>query len=157
MCNLYRIEKNPDAIRRLFADVQIPITFPEGVPNIQPRNVRISETAPIVRFNEESGNAELVERRWSGRARTASRFSTCARTAGNSGATAASCSQTASTNMPSRPTQAETEDSTDNRLGRYSVCLTKEQWAQQGQADKEMARRIRKSLARRSRSEQSLA
>lgn len=65
MCNLYRIEKNPDAIRRLFADIQIPLTFPEGVPNIQPRNVRISEAAPIVRFNEESGNAELVERRWS--------------------------------------------------------------------------------------------
>ena len=31
MCNLYRMEKNPDAIRRLFADVQIPITFPEGI------------------------------------------------------------------------------------------------------------------------------
>ena len=28
MCNLYRIEKNPDAIRRLFADIQIPLTFP---------------------------------------------------------------------------------------------------------------------------------
>lgn len=65
MCNLYRIEKNPDAIRRLFADVQIPLTFPEGIPNLQPRDVRISERAPIVRWNEEKGVAELVERRWS--------------------------------------------------------------------------------------------
>ena len=65
MCNLYRIEKNPDAIRRLFAGVQIPLTFPEGIPNFQPRDVRISETAPIVRWNAESGAAELVERRWS--------------------------------------------------------------------------------------------
>lgn len=65
MCNLYRIEKNPDAIRRLFADVQIPLTFPEGIPNFQPRDVRISETAPIVRFNKDKGVAELVERRWS--------------------------------------------------------------------------------------------
>lgn len=65
MCNLYRIEKNPDAIRRLFADVQIPLTFPEGIPNLQPRDVRISETAPIVRWNEDKGVAELVERRWS--------------------------------------------------------------------------------------------
>ena len=65
MCNLYRIEKNPDAIRRLFADVQIPLTFPEGIPNLQPRDVRISEKAPIVRFNRERGVAELVERRWS--------------------------------------------------------------------------------------------
>ncbi len=65
MCNLYRIEKNPDAIRRLFADVQIPLTFPEGIPNFEPRDVRISEKAPIVRFNQDEGAAELVERRWS--------------------------------------------------------------------------------------------
>jgi putative SOS response-associated peptidase YedK len=65
MCNLYRMEKNPDAIRRLFADVQIPITFPEGVPNMEPRDVRISEKAPVVRFNRDKGVAELVERRWS--------------------------------------------------------------------------------------------
>jgi putative SOS response-associated peptidase YedK len=65
MCNLYRIEKNPDAIRRLFAEVQIPLTFPEGIPNFQPRDVRISESAPIVRWNADSGVADLVERRWS--------------------------------------------------------------------------------------------
>ena len=65
MCNLYRIEKNPDAIRRLFADVQIPITFPEGIPNLQPRDVRISERAPVVRWNADEDVAELVERRWS--------------------------------------------------------------------------------------------
>jgi putative SOS response-associated peptidase YedK len=65
VCNLYRIEKNPDAIRRLFAEVQIPLTFPEGIPNFQPRDVRISEQAPIVRFNKDQGVAELVERRWS--------------------------------------------------------------------------------------------
>ena len=65
MCNLYRIEKNPDAIRRMFADVQIPLTFPEGIPNLQPRDVRISETAPVVRWNADNGTAELVQRRWS--------------------------------------------------------------------------------------------
>lgn len=65
MCNLYRIEKNPDAIRRIFADVQIPLTFPEGVPNLEPRDVRISESAPIVRWNAEANTAELVQRRWS--------------------------------------------------------------------------------------------
>jgi putative SOS response-associated peptidase YedK len=65
VCNLYRIEKNPDAIRRLFADVDIPLTFPEGIPNLQPRDVRISEKAPIVKFDAERGVAELVQRRWS--------------------------------------------------------------------------------------------
>jgi len=65
VCNLYRLEKNPDAIRRLFADIQIPLTFPEGIPNLQPREVRISEKAPIVKFDRDRGVAELVERRWS--------------------------------------------------------------------------------------------
>jgi putative SOS response-associated peptidase YedK len=65
MCNLYRMEKNPDAIRRLFADVQIPIAFPEGIPNMEPRDVRISEKAPIVKYDAERGEAQLVERRWS--------------------------------------------------------------------------------------------
>lgn len=59
------MEKNPDAIRRLFAEVQIPLTFPEGVPNFQPRDVRISEMAPIVKFDSDAGVAQLVQRRWS--------------------------------------------------------------------------------------------
>lgn len=64
MCNLYRLEKNVDVVRRLFDDLQMPLTFPEGIPNFQPRDVRITERAPIVRFNQ-AGQAELVERRWS--------------------------------------------------------------------------------------------
>jgi putative SOS response-associated peptidase YedK len=64
VCNLYRLEKNVDAVRRLFADAGIDLTFPEGIPNFQPRDVRITERAPIVRINQ-AGDAELVERRWS--------------------------------------------------------------------------------------------
>ena len=63
MCNLYRIEKNPDAIRRLFEGVQVPLTFPEGVPNIQPADIHITDRAPVVRWNTD--HAELVVRRWS--------------------------------------------------------------------------------------------
>ena len=65
MCNLYQLEKSVDAVRRLFAEQQIVLSFPEGIPNFQPRNVRITERAPIVRFNRDEGTAELVERRWS--------------------------------------------------------------------------------------------
>ena len=65
MCNLYRLEKNPDAIRKLFADAGMPLEFPEGIPNFEPRDVRITERAPIVRFDPERQSAELVERRWS--------------------------------------------------------------------------------------------
>jgi putative SOS response-associated peptidase YedK len=63
MCNLYRLEKNPDAIRRLFADADIPLGFPEGVPNLPPTDVRITDRAPIVRAG--GNGAELVVRRWS--------------------------------------------------------------------------------------------
>lgn len=65
MCNLYQLESGPDAIRRIFESIQIPLEFPEGIPNFQPRNVRISEKAPIVRFNRDRQTAELIERRWS--------------------------------------------------------------------------------------------
>jgi putative SOS response-associated peptidase YedK len=65
MCNLYQMEKSVDAIRRLFAELQIELSFPEGVPNFQPRDVRISEQAPIVRWSRDRDAAELVQRRWS--------------------------------------------------------------------------------------------
>lgn len=65
MCNLYRLEKNVDAVRRLFADMQVPLEFPEGIPNVEPRDVRITDRAPIIRFDSARGIAELVERRWS--------------------------------------------------------------------------------------------
>jgi putative SOS response-associated peptidase YedK len=63
MCNLYQLEKSVDAVRRLFAEQQIPLEFPEGIPNFQPRDVRITEQAPIVRWSRD--RAELIERRWS--------------------------------------------------------------------------------------------
>jgi len=65
MCNLYQLEKSVDAVRRLFADQQIPLEFPEGIPNLEPRDVRITEKAPIVRWASGGNGAELVERRWS--------------------------------------------------------------------------------------------
>jgi len=65
MCNLFQLEKSVDAVRRLFAELQIPLAFPEGIPNLEPRNVRITERAPIVRWSRDKGTAELVERRWS--------------------------------------------------------------------------------------------
>ena len=65
MCNLYRLHKGPDAIRALFAAQQMPLTFPEGVPNLQPADVRITDMAPIVRLSADVSRAELVMRRWS--------------------------------------------------------------------------------------------
>jgi putative SOS response-associated peptidase YedK len=63
MCNLYRIEKGPDAIRRLFEHAGLKLAFPEGVPNFEPADVHITDRAPVVRWN--GGQAELILRRWS--------------------------------------------------------------------------------------------
>ena len=63
MCNLYQLEKAPEAIRRAFAERQL--QFPEGIPNFEPRDIRITERAPIVRARADGAGWELVERRWS--------------------------------------------------------------------------------------------
>lgn len=65
MCNLYRLEKAPDAIVKLARELGYQLSFPEGVPNIQPRDIRITDRAPILRASGGSGTFELVERRWS--------------------------------------------------------------------------------------------
>ena len=65
MCNLYRMEKAPDAIASLAREMGRQLEFPEGAPNAEPRDVRITERAPILRAAASPGAAELVERRWS--------------------------------------------------------------------------------------------
>jgi putative SOS response-associated peptidase YedK len=64
MCNLYRMEKAPTAIIDLARQLGVQLAFPEGIPNVQPRDVRITERAPILRAGAD-GTPELVERRWS--------------------------------------------------------------------------------------------
>jgi putative SOS response-associated peptidase YedK len=64
MCNLYRMEKAPDAIVGLARELGKAIKFPDGVPNFQPRDVRITERAPILRTGSDE-TFELVDRRWS--------------------------------------------------------------------------------------------
>jgi putative SOS response-associated peptidase YedK len=66
VCNLYRLERAPDAITQLIRAMGREVGFPEAVPNFQPRDVRISERAPILRAAGAGGDGlELVERRWS--------------------------------------------------------------------------------------------
>jgi putative SOS response-associated peptidase YedK len=66
MCNLYTQTKAPEAIRSIFADLQIPLGFPEGVPNLKPGEIAITDRAPIVRGSAGAGQPfELVVRRWS--------------------------------------------------------------------------------------------
>lgn len=61
MCNAYRNWISLAALRDAFDGLQLP----GGAPNLEPReDIRITETAPIVR-SAEDGAPELVQLRWS--------------------------------------------------------------------------------------------
>jgi len=71
MCNLYTQSRSVDEVARIFRDLQIPLTFPEGLPNLSPRDICITDPAPIVRLGAAppasiaSAPHELILRRWS--------------------------------------------------------------------------------------------
>jgi putative SOS response-associated peptidase YedK len=68
VCNLYRLHKGSDAIRQLFAEQGIQLGFPEGAPNLEPRDIHITDPGPIVYMG--ASGPELVVRRWSWPLRT---------------------------------------------------------------------------------------
>jgi putative SOS response-associated peptidase YedK len=64
MCNDYRSGLDIAAIQAAFLQLAIPLHFPEGLLNLEPRDdIRITDRAPIVRWG--AAGAELVQRRWS--------------------------------------------------------------------------------------------
>ncbi|HEX2764871.1 MAG TPA: SOS response-associated peptidase [Allosphingosinicella sp.] len=64
MCNDYRSRVDLQTIGQEFNQLRIPLRFPEGMPNLEPRDdIRITDRAPILRWNGDA--AELVQRRWS--------------------------------------------------------------------------------------------
>ncbi|MEO5774650.1 MAG: SOS response-associated peptidase family protein [Sphingomicrobium sp.] len=63
MCNLYNQTTAPEALRSLFAGRDMMLRFPEGIPNLQPRDICITDPAPIVRA--DAGDFDLIVRRWS--------------------------------------------------------------------------------------------
>ena len=72
MCNDFRSRVELQTIGQDFAQLRIPLRFPEGLPNLEPRDdIRITDRAPIVRWSaardegDEEPAAELVQRRWS--------------------------------------------------------------------------------------------
>ena len=66
MCNLYTQTKSVDEVARIFRDLQMPIVFPEGLPNLAPRDIAITDPGVIVRRAQGDNDAfELLVRRWS--------------------------------------------------------------------------------------------
>jgi putative SOS response-associated peptidase YedK len=64
MCNLYTQTKSVDEVARVFRELQVPLVFPDGLPNLQPRDIAITDSGPIVRAAGDD-SFELVVRRWS--------------------------------------------------------------------------------------------
>lgn len=66
MCNLYTQSKSVDEVARIFAELQMPLSFPEAIPNLSARDIAITDPGPIVRAApSDAMRYELVVRRWS--------------------------------------------------------------------------------------------
>ena len=63
MCNLSTQTSSVDAIRQVVKDLGLPLSFPDGAPNLQARDICITDPAPILRAGADG--LELVVRRWS--------------------------------------------------------------------------------------------
>jgi putative SOS response-associated peptidase YedK len=64
MCNDYKSRVELAAIVEAFRQLGVPLGFPGGLPNLEPRDdIRITDPGPIVRLGREG--PELVQRRWS--------------------------------------------------------------------------------------------
>jgi putative SOS response-associated peptidase YedK len=64
MCNDYRSRVELGTIGEEFNQLRITLRFPEGMPNLEPRDdIRITDRAPILR--RAGDGAELIQRRWS--------------------------------------------------------------------------------------------
>jgi putative SOS response-associated peptidase YedK len=63
MCNLYTQTRSVDEVARIFRELQVPLVFPDGAPNLAPRDIAITDPGPIVRTDDK--HYELVVRRWS--------------------------------------------------------------------------------------------
>lgn len=65
MCNDYRQNIPLEQLELEFSQVRIPLRFPEGRPNLEPRDdIRITDRGAIVRAADDR-TADLIVRRWS--------------------------------------------------------------------------------------------
>jgi len=65
MCNDYRYRMPLEQLIDEFAQLKIPLRFPAGRPNLEPRDdIRISERAPVI-LPDGEGAAALAMARWS--------------------------------------------------------------------------------------------
>ena len=90
MCNLYTQTRSVEALRQILQSLQMPVRFPEGIPNLAPRDICITDPAPIIRRStEEQDSYDSSSAAGVGRGRAASRSTISARRGASSGPAAA--------------------------------------------------------------------
>lgn len=66
MCNLYSQTRSIEGMRQFVRAMQIPLKFPEGIPNLAARDICITDSAPIIRRSSDDADSyDLIVRRWS--------------------------------------------------------------------------------------------
>ena len=64
MCNDMRLKAKLDYLIETFRELKIPLRFPAGLPNIEPRDdIRITDRSPVVRMDDEGARLDVM--RWS--------------------------------------------------------------------------------------------
>ena len=66
MCNQYTQTRSVEAVRQILEVLRMPTRFPKGIPNLAPRDICITDPAPIIRRSAADPDTyDLVARRWS--------------------------------------------------------------------------------------------
>jgi len=61
MCNDFQLKAGIHYLIETFRETQLSLSFPGGLPNIEPReDVRITDRSPIVRMTEQGASLELA-------------------------------------------------------------------------------------------------
>jgi putative SOS response-associated peptidase YedK len=64
MCNDYRNRKSARRLVEEFSEINIPLRFSNGIPNIEPRDdIKITDRAPIILPDGDGARLEMM--RWS--------------------------------------------------------------------------------------------
>lgn len=67
MCSQYPMKVPPDVIARQFRETRLPLLFPEGKPNLEPRDViTIGDSAPVVTTDGDTSVLHTLPFAWKG-------------------------------------------------------------------------------------------
>ncbi len=67
MCNDFRLKAGIEYLIETFSETRVPLRFPAGLPNIEPRDdIRITDRSPVIRADGEGAALEVMKWSWPG-------------------------------------------------------------------------------------------